>query len=68
MQFLTTGEIAKQLVVDRDAVSYAIRKLGIEPVQRAGQVRLFNSNIAEQVRDYLNQGRTDIRRPCDEEG
>ena len=53
MNFLTTGDIAKQLHQDRDAVSYALRKLNTQPIGRAGQVRLFPSSSIEQVREFI---------------
>ena len=39
MDFLTTGDIAEKLNVDRDVVCYALRKARVQPVGRAGQVR-----------------------------
>jgi len=38
----TTGDIARRLGVSRSAVSYAIDRARIEPVHRAGIVRLFS--------------------------
>ena len=54
MKFLTSGDIAKELNEDRDAVAYALRKLRIEPIGRAGQVRLFPSNAIDQARDFID--------------
>ena len=53
MNYVTSGDIAKQTDNDRDSVSYALRKIGIEPVARAGIVRLFPTNAIHRVRDYL---------------
>jgi len=53
MDIITVGDIAKELNVDRDAVTYAIRKAGIEPVGRAGIVRLFSGSEVETVRQFL---------------
>jgi hypothetical protein len=53
MNYLTSGQIAKQLGIDRDAVAYALRKLQINPVAHAGIVRLFPKRTASRVRDFL---------------
>ena len=55
MALLTTGAIAEQLNVDRDKVSYAIRKLSIKPVGFAGQVRVFSENAPSEVKKFLNK-------------
>ena len=57
MDFVTVGDISRRLDVDRDAVSYAIRKMKIEPVGRAGIVRLFPGTVLANVRKYINSGR-----------
>ena len=54
MLFLTSGDIAKKLNVDRDIVSYALRKIGLAPIARAGGVRLFSSAAVALVRKYLD--------------
>ncbi len=54
MNFLTTGDIARQLDVDRDVVVYAIRKNKIEPVGRAGLVRLFSASALISVEKFLD--------------
>lgn len=54
MELLTTGKIAKQLNVDRDMVSYALRKLKIKPNSRAGQVRIFSESALVAVKKFLN--------------
>jgi hypothetical protein len=53
MNYLTSGQIAKQLGIDRDAVAHALRKLQINPVAHAGIVRLFPKRTASRVRDFL---------------
>ena len=53
MTFITTGEIARQLNVDRDAVSYAIRKLQIKPAGLAGNVRVFSNEALVAVQRFL---------------
>ena len=66
MKIMTAGDIAKEIGVDRDAVTYAIRKAGIEPVGRAGIVRLFSSAAVTSVREFLSSKRQ-VRRetqPC----
>jgi len=54
MNFVTVGDIAKKLDVDRDAVSYAIRKTKIQPVGRAGIVRLFPGTALTTVKKFIN--------------
>ena len=54
MKLLTTGEIAKQLNVDRDKVSYALRKLGIEPSGTAGNTRVFSETALTEIEEFLN--------------
>lgn len=39
----TTGDIAKRLGMSRSSVIYAIDRARIEPVHRAGIVRLFSA-------------------------
>ena len=55
MKLLTTGEIAKKLNVDRDMVSYALRKLKIGPESRAGQVRIFPECTLVTVKEFLKR-------------
>jgi len=55
MDFLTTGEIAKRLNVDRDVVSYVLRKMEIKPKGRAGQVRVFPESAVKVVKEFLNK-------------
>ena len=67
MNLMTVGDIARKLDVDRDAVAYAIRKSRIEPVGRAGLVRLFPGNTVATIKDFMdtrqhrNQGVTGVR-------
>lgn len=53
MNLLTTGEIARRLDVDRDAVSYAIRKLRIKPAGVAGNIRIFCEEVVREVQAFL---------------
>ena len=55
MNVYTTGQIAKALDADRDHVSYAIRKSNIQPIGRAGNVRLFSKEAVEPVRQFLER-------------
>lgn len=61
MGLLTTGVIAQRLDVDRDVVSYALRKMKIQPENRAGQVRVFSESTLTAVKEFLNSRQT---RPC----
>lgn len=53
MDFLTTGKIAKRFGVDRDKVSYAIRKLRISPIGTAGQTKIYAKSSVEAVKAFL---------------
>ncbi len=55
MDFLTTGDIAEKLNVDRDVVCYALRKARVQPVGRAGQVRLFSATAIKIVEHHLEK-------------
>lgn len=54
MLLVTTGKIAELLHVDRDRVSYLIRKSGILPVGRAGMIRLYDPAVVEIVGQLLD--------------
>ena len=54
MNYVTTGDIAKQTNRDRDQVNYALRKTGTKPVGRAGIVRLYPPGTIAIVRDFLD--------------
>jgi hypothetical protein len=57
MDIVTVGDIANKLNVDRDAVSYAVRKANIQPLGRAGIVRLFSGTAVETVKDFISSKR-----------
>lgn len=50
---LSTGEIARQLGIDRDRVSYLIQKNNIEPVGKVGPARAFSEETVEVVKGLL---------------
>ncbi|MGI6273671.1 MAG: hypothetical protein ACOYLD_15115 [Anaerohalosphaeraceae bacterium] len=52
-RFLTTGQIAEALDVDRDAVAYAVRKLHLNTVGRVGITRIFEPSAIDAVRTFL---------------
>ncbi|MCF7956445.1 MAG: hypothetical protein K9M75_11635 [Phycisphaerae bacterium] len=54
MEYITTGIIAKQLNTDRDKVSYALRKLGINPCGMAANIRVYHETALVAVEEYLN--------------
>ena len=64
MLVLTTGQIAEQLGENRDKVSYAVRRAGVEPIGRAGLVRLFPASAVETVRTFLAARQPHRRREC----
>ena len=53
MHFTTAAQIAKHFNVSRDRVSYVLASQRIEPVARAGLVRLYRPDTIERVRDAL---------------
>jgi len=55
MNFLTVSDISRILEVDRDAVAYAIRKAQIEPMGRAGLVKLFPTTTLDTVRAFIKK-------------
>lgn len=55
MDFVTSGDIARQTNADSDRVRYALRKIGAEPVGRAGIVRLFDASTTNAVREFLTR-------------
>ena len=57
MRLLTTGMIAEHLHADRDRVSYLLRKARIQPVCRAGMVRLYGPEIVPVIRELLGSKR-----------
>jgi len=64
MIVLTTGQIAEQLGEDRDRVSYAIRKAGVQPIGRAGPVRLFPQGAVATIKNFLSaKHRVDQQQP-----
>ena len=63
MLVLTTGQIAEQIGEDRDRVSYAIRKAGVQPIGRAGLVRLFPQTALNAVKVFLDAKRSDQTQP-----
>ena len=54
-ELLTTGDIARQLDVDRDKVTYAIRKLDIKPKQQAGILNLYTSEDVKPIREFIKE-------------
>jgi hypothetical protein len=55
MLVLSTGQIAEEIGEDRDRVSYAIRKAGVQPVGRAGLVRLFPQSAVTTIKNFLDR-------------
>ena len=54
LNFLTTGDIATKLDVDRDVVNYALRKAKVKPIGMAGIVRLFPTSALDTVKSFLD--------------
>ncbi len=63
MSVLSTGQVAREIArqvghpIDRDEVAYAVRKLHIQPVGRAGLVRLFAPDVVDAVQAFLTSKR-----------
>ena len=58
-RLMTLGELAKFFNVPEHVVEYAIRRCRVEPTQRAGILRLWDSDGRREVEEALRQ----IRRP-----
>ena len=66
---ITTGVITRTLrkqgvPTDLNAVCYAVRQLGLEPVCRIGGARLFLPDAVGAVREFLQKKRRG-RRPAE---
>ena len=53
---LTVGEIAKRLDCPIHKVEYLISSRNINPVERAGNLRIFANDVVEILRDEIKQG------------
>lgn len=49
----TVGDISRELDNPRHRVTYAIDKLGLNPVTRAGIIRLFSREQVDEIRATL---------------
>jgi hypothetical protein len=64
---VSSGQIAESIRretghdVGRDAVNYAILRVGVQPIGRAGRVRLFPPSVVATVKSFL-----DAKRHADE--
>ncbi|MCA9108574.1 MAG: hypothetical protein KDA52_01400 [Planctomycetaceae bacterium] len=54
-QALTTGEIARQLDAPVHRVEYVIRSRNIQPIERAGCLRIFALADLEYIADELRR-------------
>ncbi len=60
----SSGQMAENLRkqlgqdVSRDQVNYAILRTGIQPIGRAGRVRLFPPGAVATIKEFLRQKRT----------
>lgn len=50
---LSSGDIAKAVGRDAATVRHILDSRGIQPIGRAGIVRLFDRSVVERVRDEL---------------
>lgn len=53
-KLFTTGEIAHELGVRDHRVLYVIRRLEIEPADRAGHYRLFDQAAVDLIREEID--------------
>lgn len=54
----TIGDIAKALGIPKHRVTYAVDKAGVEPVARAGILRLFGDTEVARIQRALEQIRS----------
>jgi hypothetical protein len=54
-QLRTAGVIAAELGEPLSRVLYVLRKLNVQPIGRAGVLRLFDRVAVQKVRDALNE-------------
>ena len=52
-ELLTVGKIAEKLAISVFAADYLIRSRGIEPVSRAGRLRIFSEEDVQKLRNEL---------------
>ena len=52
---LTVGEISRRLNCPTHKVKYLIDSRGIEPVERAGNLRVFGPEVLELLRSELSR-------------
>ncbi len=55
MYINTTGTIAEELGVKREEVAYAVHRLAIKPLGRAGVARVFSKEATTKVKQFLNR-------------
>ena len=58
IKLLTVGEIARQLNCPLHRVLYLIQSRQIKPLQRAGHLRIFGSDVVEALREELSSNKT----------
>ena len=51
---LTIGQLAQQLGQPTHRVTYIINSRGIEPVRRAGVIRLFDAGVLDRVQGEMD--------------
>jgi len=61
MELKTVAQIAKEVGIERERVSYLLHKAKIEPAARAGSVRLYQPEVAQIVRRLNQVPRYDLR-------
>ena len=62
MKLFTVGDIARKLRISRNNVHYLLLVAHVEPVQRAGHIRLFAPEAVEAARQVLLARRRRRRR------
>ena len=58
LDFLTATQIAKRINATGERVRHVLRSREIEPVARAGGVRLFDTEACDRVRTEIEQMKT----------
>jgi DNA-binding transcriptional MerR regulator len=49
-RFFTTTEVARELGVHREQVAYAVRRSGLHPDERAGNIGLWTASSVQRIR------------------
>jgi len=54
---LTLGELARRLGCEIHQAQYLVASRNIEPIQRAGNLRIFSEDVVQILKGELKQGK-----------